>query len=198
MVGRRRGSKNYFNMQIKFIDNEINYDGSQLRSHFLYETCDLKGDAIASFIGGADVNLSHMVDKEDVAAKSPIFSEKMLHFIVEHFDHDLEKTVLRQRLLMVLMQEELVESLPEEKIIRRGDDLFCRDGKLTVSIATLSPVSTLIHSGINIISRNTPVPTCGLEDLGLSPKAFAWAVMNRYIEEIREINWARCKVRGVS
>ncbi len=184
-------------MQSQFIEKEITYDGTQLKSHWMYENFGLQGNSIVSFVGPCRVDLSHMVDLEDVLQKKPIFSEKMLHFIVEYFDHDLEKMILRQRLLICLMQEELMREVPDTVFVRKGNDLFVDHFKLSVSIATLSPVSTLIHTGINIISRNTPVPTQGLEDFGLNPVAFGWGLINRFIEEMKSVDWARCKVRGV-
>lgn len=183
-------------MKSFFLDPQ-SYDGSQLRSHWIYQTTRLQGDALVSFIGPCQVDLSHMVDWEDVVNQKPIFSEKMLHFLVEHFENDLEKMVLRQRLLMVIMQEELQTILKNEMITRKGDDLYMGEAKLTVSIATASPVSCLIHAGINISSRNTPVLTKGLEDLEVDPHFFAMHVMERYVHEMESVRWARCKVRAV-
>lgn len=184
-------------MQLKFIDREIVYDGTQLRSHWIYETFSLKGNAIVAFVGGCHVDLNHLVDLEDVALKKPIFSERMLHWIVEYFDFDLEKMVLRQRLLVSLIQEEFLERLPECRIIRKGDDLFFKEYKLTVSIATASPVSVLIHTGVNISSQGTPVPTKGLDDFEINVCDFAKGVMSRFVEEMEGVLGARAKVSGV-
>lgn len=185
-------------MNIHYLDEPQIYDGTALRSHWIYDTTGILGDAVVAYAGKADVKLDHMLDKEDVRSQSPIYSEFMLHFIIEHFDHDLEKMILRQRLFITLLQEELHDVvLPDERVIRRGNDLFIDHEKLSVSIATVSPVSGLIHTGVNIISRNTPVPTRGLEDLEVAPKSFAWSVMNRYVEEMAGVKKARAKVRGV-
>lgn len=184
-------------MRSSFVEQIVSYDGSQLESHWILKTAGIRGDAIVSFTGPAKVDLTHMVDLEDVIQKKPIFSENMLHFIVEHFDPDLEKMILRQRLLVSLIQHEWNECLQGERVVRSGDDLFLGENKLTVSIATRSPVSCLIHTGVNISSQNTPLPTKGLEDFDLNPQAFATSVMNRYVEEMEGVRWAGCKVRGV-
>lgn len=184
-------------MQSLLIDKSITYDGSQLCSHWILKNTQLKGDAIVAFIGPCQVELTQMVDLEDVINKKPIYSELMLHFLVEHFESDLEKAILRQRLLMAQIQEEYRGYLPFAPIVRKGDDLFIENFKLTVSIATTSPVSTLIHAGINISSYKTPVPTRGLKDDHIDPVLFAKGVMKRYVEEIEGIKWARAKVRGV-
>lgn len=184
-------------IQTYFLEEEIKYTGEQLASHWIYRKTGQPGDAIAAFAGGCHVDLSHMVDLADVRDQKQIFSHRMLHFIVEHFDQrDLEKAVLRQRLLVCLLQALLEERLGK-KIARKGDDLFLDGKKLSVSIATVSAVSSLIHLGINIISKDTPLPTLGLEDLKIPPREFGLELMGRYRDEIESIHTARCKVRSV-
>lgn len=185
-------------MKHRYLNKNIKYDGTQLRSHFIFENTELLGDAIVAFSGAADVPLKNMVDLADVKAKAPIFSTSMLHFIVEHFNMDLTAAVLGQRLLGAIITEELNRKIKTNSIHRRADDLFDGDRKLSVSIATVSPVSCLIHYGINIISDKTPVPTKGLADYNIEPQGFANAVMQRYIEEINSANSARYKVRPVT
>lgn len=184
-------------MKILFLEEIIPYTGSILHSHWIYKKTALKDSAMVSFVGPCDVGLDAMVDLEDVKDKRPIFSKSMLHFIAEHFESDLTKMILYQRLLMTLIQEELNSQIAPQRVVRRGDDLFLEEAKLTVSIATASPVSCLLHAGINIVSEGTPVVTLGLDDLTISPQAFARGVMNRYVEEFCGIAWARSKVRGV-
>ncbi len=184
-------------LKTHFLETELGYDGSQLRSHFAFENFGIQGDAIVSFIGPCDVDIKSMVDLEDVARKQPIFSNSMLHFIIEHFDDDLTRMILKQRLLMSLMQEELHDSIEELKVVRRGDDLYWNEFKLSVSIATKSLISTLVHAAININSEGTPLPTKGLSDFGLNPQAFARSVMNRYVAELTGVAWARAKVKPV-
>jgi hypothetical protein len=119
-----------------------------------------------------------------------------LHFIVEHFACSLDLAVLRQRLLMAIMAENLNRRLGAPKVTRTGSDLYDGKFKLTVSIASVSPVSALIHAGINISSRNTPVPTRGLADYGIEPGVFAEEVLAGYSAECDGLLRARCKVRG--
>jgi hypothetical protein len=180
-----------------FMTKRITYTGEQLRSHWAYEHADLQGDSIVAFVGPCQVGSDHMVDLADVKEGKTIFSEEMLHFVVEHFDDDLEKTILKQKLLVTILMEKLNNRLEHNVVHRLGDDLFEGNLKLTVSIATQSPVSTLIHLGINIRSDNTPVSTKGLKDYDLDPRELAEAVMNQYRAELRLLDVARSKVRGV-
>lgn len=185
-------------MKSYYSNKPLIYDGTQLRLHFAFETFQICGDSIVAFQGPAKVDLAHMVDKEDVLANAPIFSENMLHFIVEHFTDNLDWAIACQRLLITCLRDDLQECLDNYPLQRTGDDIYDDDCKLTVSIATRSPMSCLIHTGINISSKNTPVPTKGLEDYRLIPEAVATSVMNRYISEIQGLQRARAKVRGVS
>ena len=120
----------------------------------------------------------------------------MLHFIVEHFGCGLNEAVLRQRLLIAIMEEDLNRRLKLPQVVRKGSDLYDGKYKLTVSIASVSPVSALIHAGINISSRNTPVPTRGLGDYSIEPREFAKTILTSYAAECEGVRRARCKVRG--
>lgn len=183
-------------------DKFLIYDGRQLAPHWIYRQHDLLGDAIVAWRGECEVKLSEMVDIEDVKANAPIYSPQMVHFIAEFFDLDLEKTVYRQRLLIVTAKEYLEEKL-SQRVERRGDDLYLmhpkngQRGKLSVSIATTSATSTLIHTGFNVVSEGTPVPTVGLNDLEIDPDSFAQTILERYSAEVEDIWLARCKVRPV-
>lgn len=191
-------------MQTKFVSEQsIKYDGLQLAPHWIYRNFGLMGHAVVAFRGECEVKLTEMVDLEDVRNNAPIYSKEMLHFIVEFFDTDLEKGVYRQRLLVTTIKESLERR--GLKPMRSGDDIFLKradgtNGKLSVSIATASPVSTLIHMGLNIISEGTPVPTVGLYDLGIvgaEVRDLALEIVGRYAEEVADIWQARCKVRPV-
>ena len=183
-------------------DRQITYDGRQLAPHWIYRNFDLLGDAVVAFVGPCRVDLSEMVDIEDVKAAAPIYSPLMLHVIAEFFAGDLHQTVYRQRLLIVAAKE-LLETLTDRRVTRKGDDLYLprvdgSPGKLSVSIATASATSTLIHTGFNIETEGTPVPTVGLAELGVEVPAFARDLLRRYADEVHDIWLARCKVRAVS
>lgn len=191
-------------MKSLFIDKEIKYIGSQLAPHWIYKNFHILGDAIVSFIGEMDVKITEMVDIEDVISNSPIYSKKMVSFIIEQFGISLSECVLRQRFLICIIIEELRKLLGDKFQIRRsGDDIFVnidgKDKKLSVSIATKSINSGLIHTGLNIDPTGAPIDACGLTtDLGITDiEEFAKNVMRRYIEENEEILEATCKVRGV-
>lgn len=184
-------------MHTKLIEKEIKYIGSQLAPHWIYKNFKLQGDAIVAFIGECEVALTEMVDIEDVINNEPIYSKSMLSFITEQFNVNLVEGVFRQRLLICIIKE-LLEARGIF-VVRNGDDLMIDGRKLSVSIATKSTTSILIHTGLNILSEGAPVKASGLtSELGISDiKEFALEVMKRYSEELEDINLASTKVRGV-
>jgi len=184
-------------MLTHFADQEIPYTGAELRSGWLHGAFGLGGDAIAAFIGPCDVAPEHMVDLADLAAGAKIRSRRMLHFIAEHGEPQLERTALRQRLLVVIAAECLQAGRCLPDLARRGDDLFWRGRKLSVSIATTSPTSGLIHLGLNVDAKGAPVPAAALHELGAEPRPLALAIMEGYATELASITAACEKVRRV-
>ncbi len=186
-------------MKTLFINEEIKYDGTQLSPHWIYKNYHIQGNAIVAFVGECDVNLQHMVDIEDVINNEPIYSKKMLNFIEENFNSSLEETVYKQRLLVSITKELIEKISPEVKIIRSGDDLYINNKKLSVSIATKSITSSLIHFGLNIISEGAPIEAADLiQDAKIVDiKQFANTILKLYSEETNDIILAACKVRGV-
>lgn len=184
-------------MKTQLLEQEIKYKGWQLSPHWIYKNFKIQGDATVAFIGECEVKLTEMVDIEDVINNEPIYSKSMLSFISEQFNVGLVEGVFRQRLLICIIKEVLEKR--GFKITRNGDDLFYEGKKLTVSIATKSINSILIHTGINIDSTNAPVKASGLtSELGITDiKELAQEILTNYSEEINDIIMASTKVRGV-
>lgn len=185
-------------LHVAVLEERLTYDGGQLSSLWAFRTLGLQGDSIVVFRGPCRVETARLVDVADARAGARIYSPDMLHFIAEHFHLDLEKAVLCQRLLVVLVRELL--SGHGYDVTRRGDDLYYRGRKLSVSIATLSSVSALIHLGLNVDASGAPVPAAGLLEMGFAEEAlpdFGRSVCEAYARELEEIYLARCKVRAV-
>ena len=122
----------------------------------------------------------------------------MLHFLGEFFRFSLFETVCLQRLLTALTGEILKDDFGVINIIRHGDDLFIADeGKLSVSIATVSPVSSLLHFGINIETQGAPVNAAGLGDHGINPEELASKILKKFSGEVDDMKLALAKVRPV-
>ncbi len=125
-------------MNTRLLDDEITYTGAQLRSGWIAEASGLTGDAAVAFLGPCDVAPEHMVDTVDLQAGARIYSPRMVHIIVEHPELDLMHITIRQRLLMAIAGELINSHLGEMLVRREGDDLYLRDRKLSVSVATVS------------------------------------------------------------
>lgn len=191
------GTDEYSLIETRFLEEEIDYDGGQLRSHFIRERTGLGADGLIAFIGRCDVRGDALVDLEDAESGDSIVAGRMLHFIGEHFSMGLREGNLRLRLLAAMAGEMLEESIGGARISRAGDDLFVGELKLSVAICTKSAVSVLFHLGINIDPAGAPVPAVGLGELGVEPEEFARALLDRYGRECRSIEIALRKVRGV-
>lgn len=184
----------------------IEYDGSQLSPLWAYMSFDVQGDSIVSFRGPCNISDEFMVDIEDKRKGVEISSPDMLHFIVEYFGVGIDEIVLVQRLLISVVVDLLRESTYEEvEVVREFDNLFAfppdedERGKLSVSVATASPVSGLIHLGLNITTEGTPVKTAGLEEIGVEDvDKFAVEVARRFIEEMKNVKMDASKVRPVT
>lgn len=183
-------------METLFIEKEIKYIGSQLAPHWIYKNFHIQGDAIVAFIGEVDVKLDEMVDIEDVINNEPIYSKKMLNFIIENFNSSLEQMVWIQRLFISIIKEVIEEY---GIIVKRdGDDLFFDNRKLSVSIATKSITSCLIHTALNIIKEGAPVSASDLLEIGIVDiREFAQKIMQKFSNEAQSIKMATYKVRGV-
>ena len=188
-------------MKSHFIENEFAYDGSQLRSLFAYLGHGVQGDSVISWIGACGISNDHMVDGEDLLAGETIAGDRMVHFIIEKFGASLLAGVAIQRLFAAIVLDLVRQHVNDLKIAeqfrREGDDIYFGPGKMSISIATVSPVSTLIHFAVNVTNEGTPVKTAALRDIDFEPQAFASAAMKRLVDELNSIDEATVKVRWV-
>lgn len=189
-------------MQSRWLSQRMTYDGTQLRSLFTYMTEGIMGDSILSWRGPCAIAWEHMVDGEDLRAKSPIAGADMLHFIVEKFECQMFGAVTFQRLMSSIAADLIRELSPNRELAvgltRKGDDLFFAQKKLSISVATLGGGrSALIHFAMNVTNEGTPVETLSLGDLEIDPKTFAHQFMEKVTEEEKSITEATYKVRSV-
>lgn len=183
-------------MIYKFLENPIKYDGSQLRGLYAYLNHGILGDSLVSFTGACDISFEKMVDGEDLLAEAKICGDNMLHFIGEAFGVSLDTMVHRQRLFAGIVFEYLIQKgIPNLR--RDGDDIFQGSKKLSISVATATPVSSLLHFAVNITNSGTPVDTLSLEDLQIDPRSFSDGIAENYLRELKTIKEAGCKVRWV-
>ena len=183
-------------MITRWLDQGPVYDGSQLRAHWILQTTGIAGDAMVAWRGGCDVAAAEIADLDDVDGPG-IAGSDMVHFVWETFGElDLMLAMHRQRLLSAQAGELLRDRAPATPVRRDGDDLFVGDGKLSISIATKSPVSHLLHFAVNATQGGAPVPTAALDELGVEPQEFGQALLERAADEQASMTSARAKVRA--
>jgi uncharacterized protein len=182
----------------RFLAERWLYDGSQLRAHWILRHTGIAGDALVAWRGPCRVSAAEMADLEDLLRGPGIAGADMLHFLEERFDDgDLPRAILRQRLLAACALEVVRElGTSGASLSRTGDDLYVGAGKLSISVATRTPCSTMIHFAMNVTNEGTPVATASLADLGIEPRAFADALLVRMSAEDASQLLARAKVRA--
>lgn len=183
----------------RWLDEAQTYDGRQLRAHWILRETGIVGDAIVAFRGPCAVRDDEMADLEDLLAGASIAGDDMVHFVWESFDDRGPLVAVHRQRMLSAQAFELVGAMAPERVAtarRDGDDLYVGERKLSISIATLTPVSSMIHFALNCVPRGTPVPTVGLVELGIEPRAFAERLLSIAIEEQDSIRRARAQVRA--
>ncbi len=179
----------------------LKYDGSQIKPMWAFQNFEVKGSSIVSWIGPMDIESNELIDYEDVGLE--IKSDEMIHFIIEHFDvqpADMRLCYHRQRILVMIVLDLLQKR--GIKAHRKGDDLYCGDGKLTVSIATCSASSMKIHFAMNLTTTGTPkdIETAGLLECSSeldrnTVSKLQDKILKTYINEINDIEEDITKTR---
>lgn len=185
-------------MKTIWLENKLDYDGSQLAPLFAYRTTGILGPSCVVFRGACNVRVDKMVDLEDLRAQAEIRGNDMVHFILEIFDHDLFGAVSFQRIVADLSRTVIYELSSGRVSLRRdGDDLYLDKRKLSISIATASPVSQMVHFAVNVTNEGTPVLTCALEDFDIQPEIFGRTLMAKIMHEFQSVVEATQKVRPI-
>jgi uncharacterized protein len=184
------------------LKEKIPYTGAELAPHWISGKTGVFASGIVAFRGPCRVETGELVDLEDSREGETIVAAEMLHFLGEWFDGGLDLAVARQRLLIAGFLETLAQRVSPENaryLRRNGNDLFlvapgAGPRKLSVSIVTATPVSTLFHFGVNIDPAGAPVNAVGLAELGVNPEELAADVLLAWREEWDSMAKARCKV----
>jgi uncharacterized protein len=185
-------------MKTLFLKNKIKYTGEQLKPLTNYLEHGLLGNSIVAWIGPCDVKIEHMIDGEDLRAKELIAADEMVHFVLELYDVNLKAGVILQRLIAEITRSYISQKSQNAKaqqLDRRGDDLFFKNQKLNISIATLSAQSCLIHFAVNHLATGAPVPILCLAELDVQAEEFAQDMLKLISSEVQDVLDASFKVR---
>ena len=196
------------NITHKHVDEIFEYDGSQINPSWAFQEFGIYGSSIVTWIGPVNITPDNLKDFADVGLE--IKSNHMVNFICEFFDQqppNMRIAYLRQRLLVMIFREILIEYGVQTK--REGDDIFVDNGKLSISIASVSLSSAKIHFALNLEDKGTPddVETIGLFDIRVNDKQIfnndnllelINKTVSRYIDELETIenDISKTKVLG--
>ena len=186
------------NITHKHVDEIFEYDGSQINPSWAFQEFGIYGSSIVTWIGPVNITPDNLKDFADVGLE--IKSNHMVNFICEFFDQqppNMRIAYLRQRLLVMIFREILTEYGVQTK--REGDDIFVDNGKLSISIASVSLSSAKIHFALNLEYKGTPddVETIGLFDIRVNDKQIfnndnllelINKTVSRYIDELETID----------
>ncbi len=140
-----------------------------------------------------------MIDIQDIIrekdlAEILISGDDCIHFIIEMFDDqpaNLKVAYHRLHLLAFIVQK-IIEEEYKISLEKKGTDLYYKDKKLNVAIATSSNSSSKIHFGINIVSTGVPayVKAVGLYDINekINLEKLAERIGKEFIAEISAID----------
>ena len=181
----------------KHIDDNFEYDGSQINPSWAFQEFGIYGSSIITWIGPVNITPDNLKDFADVGLE--IKSNYMVNFICEFFDQqptNMRIAYLRQRLLVMIFREILTEY--GVVTTREGDDIFVEGRKLSISIASISLSSAKIHFALNLEDKGTPddVKTIGLYDIKVNNKQvfsndniqeLINKTVGRYIDELETI-----------
>lgn len=181
---------------VHFEKKQFPYDGSQLHHLFAYEKFGLLGSSLVAWIGQCSIPMDKMVDGEDRFAKAEIRGDLMLHFIGEFYQPNPHFSVAIQRIFTSIVYQELLNAKPEllKKSFREGDDIYINKKKLSISIASVSAFSSMLHFAVNVKNSGTPVPTISLQELKISPEGFAKRILEKFSAEYTSLDEATQKV----
>ena len=192
----------------KHVDEIFEYDGSQINPSWAFQEYGIYGSSIITWIGPVNITPDNLKDFADVGLE--IKSNYMVNFICEFFDQqppNMRVAYLRQRLLVMIFREILTEYGITTR--REGDDIFVCNGKLSISIASISLSSSKIHFAFNLEDKGTPddVETIGLYDIKVNNQQIFGEnnlldlindIVNRFINELETIesDISKTKVLG--
>ena len=131
---------------------KLTYDGTQLHPTFAYKLANGCANAVI-FRGPMKVKITEMIDAEDVIKNDPIWSDDAINIVAELPFTNVVGAVALQRMMIRVIHDNLNGGI---HLRVDGDDLISGNygssdyRKYSVSIATQTAHSSLIHIGLNI------------------------------------------------
>ena len=166
-----------------------------------------RDDAIHNRPIHADSQVHYVVEMFGVDLKFAVLAQRLLNGWMERGARLFKSPDVKCRI--ELSGNDVYALFPDEISLAEGEEMnaFVRSmrfnynirgcRKLSVSIATQSPVSGMIHAGVNVTTAGTPVQTASLEMLGIDPVAYGEWVGENFARDFEKVLLATTKVRPV-
>ncbi len=185
-------------MAFKLLTEKRALSGDEMLPHWALRNFGLLGDSIVSFIGQFSVPPERWIDIDSIMHNQDFPAGDMLHFVIEHFQSSLGETVLRQYVLVSILEEKLLHRVRynDNQLTRLGDDLFDGENRLSLTAAGSTLVSTKIHLGVFIDSA-PGYGFHGLREYNVDPSELAEVVIMQYRTEMRRISEKAWKMRPI-
>jgi len=168
-----------------------------MRPHWALNKFDLWGDSLVIFRGPMSVRPEDAIDLKELKRGTVFPKGDILHFIIEHFGDELERTILRQNILVSITEEKIVHRMESiQRILRWGDDLYDEDRRLTFTAVTPTPVSGKIHLGVCIDSDNEAA-FAGICEYALDPNELGEVIGNQYRADMRRLREKCWRMRPI-
>jgi len=177
---------NCYRMTFLLAPDKLELTPEVLKPHWALKRFKLVGDSIVAFRGGVKLSPEQYVDLLEAQRERPIPNVDLLHFVVEHFDDDLERAILKENILINIAQEKILHRAPKSGVMRWGDNLYDGKYRLTISCATKTLVSAKIHLGI-CIDSDEENGYHGISEFGIDPFELAEVVANQYRADMRRL-----------
>ena len=174
-------------MAYKFLPELRTFSGEEMLPHWALREFSLEGDSIVSFVGDFKVPQERWIDLNSIMHNNELPDTEMLHFVVEHFGCPLQEAVLRQYVLVAILQEKLLHRIKVNghRLTRLGDDLFSGESRLSVTAAGSTLVSAKIHVGV--FTETPGKGYFGIDDFDVASEELAEVVMCQYCAEMRRL-----------
>lgn len=184
-------------MKYRILSEKKVFTGEEMRPHWAYINYDLLGDSIVAFTGTFQVPRERLIDIKYIKEGMDILSgEEMLHLVVEHFQENMTVSVLRQYLLLSIVEEKLSHRTQNEPVIRWGDDLYYNELPISTTATTKTMVSCKIHLGL-FLHENKLKGHTGLDVFGIDPFEMVEVIIGQYRAEIKRLCEKAYKMRPV-
>jgi hypothetical protein len=186
-------------IKIEKFTNTFCYDGTQIAPLWALDKYGISGNSMIVFRGSMKVAQNEMIDVKDIVRERDladilISGDDCIHFIVEMFDDQPAnlKIAYHRLHIMAFIVQRIIENKLNIQLEKKGTDLFYKNKKLNVAIATSSNSSMKIHFGINITSKGVPkhVNAVGLKDIQdkIDFEKIAETIATEFVSEIEAIS----------